>query len=45
MLPPFWVASTKSEAALAVGKARSLGEREGGLWRRVVAGQKPACIA
>jgi hypothetical protein len=45
MLPPFWVASTKSEAALAGGKARSLGAREGGLWRRVIGGQKPAWIA
>jgi hypothetical protein len=45
MLPPFWVASTKPETALAGGKARSLGAREGGLWRRVIAGQKPACIA
>src|SRR6266511_4564121 len=26
-------------------KARSLGKSEGGLWRRVIAGQKPACIA
>ena len=45
MLPRFWVASTKPEAELAAAKARSLGEDEGGLWRRVIAGQKPACIA
>ena len=46
MLPRFWVASTKPEVALRRGKAgRILGEEEGGLWRRVIAGQKLACIA
>ena len=29
MLPSFWVVSTKPAAALVVGQARSLGEREG----------------
>jgi hypothetical protein len=42
MLPRFWVASTKPEAAPARGKARErLGKGGGGLWRRVIAGQKP----
>ena len=26
-------------------RLESLGEEEGALWRRVIAGQKPACIA
>ena len=41
----FWVASTKPEAALNRSKAGSLAKGEGGLWRRVIAGQKPTCIA
>jgi hypothetical protein len=45
MLPPFWVASTKPEFALDRGKAGCLAKGKGGLWRRVIAGQKPACIA
>jgi hypothetical protein len=45
MLPHFWVASTEPERALGCGKAVSLGADEGGLWRCVIAGQKPACIA
>jgi hypothetical protein len=40
MLPSFWVASTKPEGALVRAKAGSLGKDEGGLWRRVIAGQK-----
>jgi hypothetical protein len=40
MLPRFWVASTKPEAALGRGQGFSLGKDEGGLWRRVIAGQK-----
>jgi hypothetical protein len=41
MLPRFWVASTKPEFALRQGKAACcLGEEEGGLWRRVIAGEK-----
>jgi hypothetical protein len=42
MLPRFSVVSTKPEAALGRAKA---GKVEGGLWRRVIAGEKPACIA
>ncbi len=30
---------------MSAGKAGCLGKGEGGLWRRVIAGQKPACIA
>jgi methylmalonyl-CoA mutase C-terminal domain/subunit len=45
MPPSSWVASTKPEAALVLAKACSLGKDEGGLWRRVIAGQGPACIA
>jgi hypothetical protein len=46
MPPSFWVASTKPEVALGRAKVSvDLGEEEGGLWRRVIAGQKPACIA
>jgi hypothetical protein len=45
MLPSLWVASTKPEAALKRSKAGSLAKGEGGLWRRVIAGQRPACIA
>jgi hypothetical protein len=41
MLPRFWVASTKPEAALVRSQGLfSLGKDEGGLWRRVIAGQK-----
>jgi hypothetical protein len=40
MLPRFWVASTKPEAALVRAKVGNLGKGEGGLWRRVIAGQK-----
>jgi hypothetical protein len=40
MLPRFWVASTKPEFAPSAAKAVSLGKDEGGLWRRVIAGQK-----
>jgi hypothetical protein len=43
--PSFWVASTKPEAVLRRAKVRNLGEEEGGLWRSVIAGQKPACTA
>jgi hypothetical protein len=25
-------------------KAESLGKGEGGIWRRVIAGQEPACV-
>jgi hypothetical protein len=46
MPPSFWVASTKPEAALVRSQGwRRPGKEEGGLWRRVIAGQKPACIA
>ena len=45
MLSSFWVASTKPEAALARSEGYCLGKGEGGLWRRVIAGQKQACIA
>jgi hypothetical protein len=47
MLPRFWVASTKPEAALGRSQGWfSLGKGEGGLWRRVIAGQKrwPYCL-
>jgi hypothetical protein len=41
MLPRFWVASTKPEAALVRSQgSSSLGKDEGGIWRRVIAGQK-----
>jgi hypothetical protein len=41
MLPRFWVASTKPEAALVRSQGQfSLGKDEGGLWCRVIAGQK-----
>jgi hypothetical protein len=41
MLPRFWVASTKPEVALVRRQGWfSLGKEEGGLWRRVIAGQK-----
>jgi hypothetical protein len=45
MPPHFSVVSTKREAALDRAKTDSLGKGEGGLWRRVIAGEKPACIA
>jgi len=46
MPPSFWVASTKPGAALGRSQGwTSLGKDEGGSWRRVIAGQKPACIA
>jgi hypothetical protein len=45
MPPSLWVASTKPEFALQRAKALGLGEAEGGLWRSVIAGQRPACIA
>ena len=38
----FWVASTGPERA-AERRLSSLGEVEGRLWRRVIAGQKQAC--
>jgi hypothetical protein len=42
MSPSFWVVSTKQEAALVRSQGWiSLGKGEGGLWRRVIAGQKP----
>jgi hypothetical protein len=42
MLPRFWAASTKGEAALVHSQGwTSLGKGEGGLWRRAIAGQKP----
>jgi hypothetical protein len=47
MLPRFWVASTKPEAALGRSQGwLSLGKGEGGLSRRVIAGQKrwPYCL-
>jgi hypothetical protein len=41
MLPRFWIASTKPGAALVRSQGLfSLGKDEGGLWRRVIAGQK-----
>ena len=41
MLPRFWVASTKPEAARVRSQGEfSLGKEEGVLWRRVIAGQK-----
>jgi hypothetical protein len=41
MLPRFWVASTKPEAALVRRQGSfSLGKDEGGFWHRVIAGQK-----
>jgi hypothetical protein len=41
MLPRFWVASTKPEAALVRSQGLfSVGEDEGALWRRVIAGQE-----
>jgi hypothetical protein len=45
MLSSFWVASTKPEAALDRSKAGGLAKGEGGLWCRVIAGQKPASFA
>ena len=45
MLPSLWVASTKPEAALDRSKAGQPCKGEGGLWRRVIAGQRPASIA
>ena len=45
MLPHFWVASTSQSAHSDEPRLESLGEEEGPLWRRVIAGQKPACIA
>jgi hypothetical protein len=45
MPPSYWVASTKPEAALVRSQGLDLGKGEGGLWRRVIAGQKPTCIA
>ena len=46
MVPSLSVASTKPEAAIVPrAKAWSLGKGEGGLWRRVIAGERPACIA
>ncbi len=45
MLSSFWVASTKPEAALDRGQGWLPWQGEGGLWRRVIAGQKPTCIA
>jgi len=41
----FWVASTNQRPRSLAAKAASLGKSEGGLCRRVIAGQKPACIA
>jgi tyrosyl-tRNA synthetase len=42
MLPRFWVASTKPEAALIRSQGWTcLGKDEGGFWRRVIAGQGP----
>jgi hypothetical protein len=41
-----WVASTKPESPLVRREGRDgLFKGEGGLWRRVVAGQRAACIA
>src|SRR5204863_6420094 len=40
-LPGSWVASTKPEAVIARRQGTSLGKGEGGLWRRVIAGQGP----
>jgi hypothetical protein len=46
MLPRFWVASTKPGAALArLQGSLHLCKGEGGSWRRVIAGQKQACIS
>jgi hypothetical protein len=47
MLPRCWVASTKPEVALVRSQGLfSLGKGEGGIWRRVIAGQKrrPHCL-
>jgi hypothetical protein len=40
-LPGSWVASTKPEAVIARRQGRGLDKGEGGLWRRVIAGQGP----
>ena len=40
-LPGSWVASTKPEAVIARRQGRGLVKGEGGLWRRVIAGQGP----
>src|SRR2546430_1007689 len=45
MPPPFWVASTKPESHLTAARLECLAKAKGGLWRSVIAGQKPACIA
>jgi len=45
MLASFCVASTKPEAALDRARLVCLAAGEGGLWRCVIAGQKPPCIA
>jgi hypothetical protein len=45
MLPSSWVVSTKPDATLGCAKAVCLGKAEGGVWRRVIAGQEQACIA
>jgi hypothetical protein len=41
MLPSFWVASREAMGPhSSAAKAGSLGKGEGGIWRRVIAGQK-----
>jgi hypothetical protein len=35
----------KPEVHSDEARLESLGEEEGGLWRRVIAGERPACIA
>jgi hypothetical protein len=40
MLPGFWVACTKPEAALVRSQGSALVKDEGGLCRRVIAGQR-----
>jgi hypothetical protein len=45
MLPSLSVASTKPEAAIVRGQGLEPWQGEGGLWRRVIAGERQACIA
>jgi hypothetical protein len=44
MLASFWVVSTKREPELGRREGFTLFKAEGGLSRRVMAGQGPACI-
>ncbi len=45
MFAGYWVASTKPESVIVCGKAGCLVKNEGGLWRRVIAGQEPVNVA